>query len=97
MPQYPLVPREGGNASHLDISVATVVKSTPGTLFTINVTTAGSAPGSANDVATTGGVAATNEICVIPNTVGIYSLSWPCATGITITPGTGQVISVAYS
>lgn len=97
MAQYPLVPRQGGSNSKLDITTATVVKATPGTLWTITVTTAGSTAGTANDVATTGGVAAANLIAEIPNTVGIYSLTWPCLVGITITPGTGQVVSVAFA
>ena len=97
MAQYPIVPRPGGSNSVLNITAATVVKATPGTLFTISVNTAGSTTGTASDVATTGAVAAANLIAEIPNTVGIYSLTWPCKTGIVITPGTGQVISVAYA
>ncbi len=97
MAQYPIVPRQGGSQSHLDITVATVVKATPGTLWTVTVTTAGSTVGTASDVATTGGVAASNLIAEIPNTVGVYSLTWPCLAGIVITPGTGQVVSVAFA
>jgi hypothetical protein len=97
MAQYPLVPRPGGSNSLLNITAATVVKATPGTLFNISVTVAGSAAGSASDVATTGGVAAANKIFDIPNTVGSYVLTWPCKVGIVITPGTGQTVSVAYS
>lgn len=97
MPQYPIVPREGGSQSHLNITAATVVKATPGTLWTITVNTAGSAPGTASDVATTGGVSAANLVAEIPNTVGIYELTWPCLVGITITPGTGQVLSVSFT
>lgn len=97
MAQYPLVPRPGGSNSVLNITAATVVKATPGTLFTISVNTAGSTVGTASDVATTGAVAAANLIAEIPNTVGIYSLTWPCKVGIVITPGTGQVLSVAFA
>lgn len=97
MPQNPIVPRFGGSTSVLNITAATVVKAAPGTLWTITVTTAGSAAGSAHDVLTTGGAAAGNLIFDIPNTVGVYTLYWPCKTGIVITPGTGQVLSVAYA
>lgn len=93
----PLTPGPGGSNSALNISTATVVKASPGILFTINVNTAGSAAGTASDVAATADVAAANLIFEIPNTVGIYKLSWPCLVGIVITPGTGQVVSVAYS
>lgn len=95
--QYPIVAPQGGVLSHLNITAATVVKAAPGRLWTVTVTTAGSTAGTASDVATTGGVAAANLIAELPNTVGVYSLAWPCATGIVITPGTGQVLSVAYA
>lgn len=97
MAQYPIFPRQGGDKSNLNVTAATVVKATPGTVWTVNVTTAGSAPGTVHDVATTGAAAAANLVAEIPNTVGTYTLTFPCLTGIVVTPGTGQVVSVAYS
>lgn len=97
MPQNPITPRAGGNASKLNISAATVVKATPGTLVRISVNTAGSAAGSAYDASTTGGNTAANLIADIPNTAGVLALEWPCSNGILIVPGTGQVLSVAFS
>jgi hypothetical protein len=85
-----------GTSSSLNISAATVVKASAGRLTRINVITAGSAAGTANDTTTTGGAAAANEIFSIPNTVGSYYLDWPCASGIVIVPGTSQVVSVSY-
>jgi hypothetical protein len=80
-----------------NITTATVIKASAGRLIKISVNVAGSAAGSASDSATVAGVAAGNLVAVIPNTVGVYSLSWPCKNGIVVTPGTGQTISVAYS
>lgn len=97
MPQYPLAPSVGGNASALNLTAATVVKATPGMCYTISVIVAGTAPGTANDVATTGAAAVANQFFEIPNTVGVYRMNWPCATAITIVPGTGQTVSVAYA
>lgn len=97
MAQYPIFPREGGSQSVLNITAATVVKAAPGTLWRITVTTAGTTAGTASDVLTTGGVAAANLIAEIPNTVGVIELVWPCKTGIVITPGTGQVVSVSFA
>lgn len=97
MPQYPIVPREGGNQSNLNITAATVVKASPGTVWTVVVTTAGTTAGSVNDAATTGTAAAANLVFSIPNTVGAYELTFPCFTGIVVTPGTGQVLSVSFS
>jgi hypothetical protein len=85
-----------GAKSVLNITAATVVKATPGRLVKISVTTAGAA-GTANDCITTGAAAAANLIAAIPAAVGVISLDWPCAVGITITPGAAQVISVSYT
>jgi hypothetical protein len=75
---------------------AVVVKPAIGMLVTVTVTTAGSTTGSANDAATTGAVAAGNLIATIPNTVGVYYIPFPFLNGLVITPGTSQVISVAF-
>lgn len=96
MAQYPIVPRPGGSTSALDITAATVVKATPGTLFRINVTTAGSV-GAVYDASTTGGNVAANLIAVIPAAVGPVEFVWPCANGILVVPGAAQVVSVAFS
>lgn len=97
MAQYPIVPRPGGSASVLNVTAATVVKAAPGTIYTVVVTTPGSAAGSVHDVLTTAGATASNLVFDIPNTAGVYSLTFPCAVGIVVTPGTGQVLSVAFA
>lgn len=97
MAQYPIVPREGGSQSQLDITAATVVKATPGTLYRVSVTTAGSAAGAAYDASATSGDIAANLIASIPDSVGVIELVWPCANGILIVPGTSQVVSVSFA
>lgn len=97
MPQNPIVPAPGGNASRLNVTAATVVKATPGTVFTVSVTTAGSAAGAVYDAAATSGNTAANLVATLPNTVGVYSLTFPCSKGILVVPGTAQVVSVAYA
>jgi hypothetical protein len=79
-----------------DITSATTIKASPGRLIKISVVVAGSAAGTANDCAATGSVATGNEICPIPASVGIITLDWQCASGITITPGTGQTLAALY-
>ena len=96
MPQNPLVPRTGGSTSSLNITAATVIKATPGTLVRISVTTAG-AVGSIHDAATTGAAAVGNLVGVIPAAVGVFEFQWPCKVGIIVSPGAAQVVSVAYS
>src|SRR4051812_36894017 len=80
----------------LNITAATGIKPSPGRLVRINVVVAGSAAGSASDVATVAGVAAANQVAAIPNVVGPITLDWPCFAGIVVTPGTGQTLAVAF-
>jgi hypothetical protein len=85
----------------LNITAATVVKATPGTIYSISIVVAGSADGAIYDHATTSGVAAANQIGAIPQTDGgllnYGSVGFPCTAGIVIVPGTGQTISIAYA
>lgn len=100
MPQNPIqvqqYPPASGRSSRLFINGTTVVKAVPGTVIQLNVLAAGSGTGTVNDCATTAAVATANEIAVIPETVGPLLLNFPCLVGITITPGTGQELSVSY-
>ncbi len=93
---YPNAPTPYGSFTWLDISAATVVKATSGVIVTVNVITAGTTVGTVNDVATTGGAAITNQVAPIPNTVGTYAVNMPCATGIVVVPGSGQVVAVSF-
>lgn len=82
-----------------NITVPTVIKATPGTLLGIQVIVAGSAPGTANNCATSAAAAAGNEVAGIPNAVGAVSLpnsGIPCDGGIVVVPGTGQTIAVSF-
>lgn len=86
-----------GTSSRLNITAATVIKPVAGRVARVSVLVAGSAPGSVNDCITTGAAATANEVFVIPNTTGVYSVDMPTATGITVVPGTGQTLAVSYS
>lgn len=97
MAQYPIVPREGGNFSALNLSVSTVVKATPGTAFRVAVTTPGTTAGALYDTALVADAAAANMICEIPAAVGVIEIIWPCRTGIVFVPGSGQIANVSYS
>lgn len=97
MAQNPYFPRPGGTSNRLNITVATLVKATPGTIYNVSVTTAGTTTGAVNDAALVANAAASNLVATIPNTVGNYSMVFPCKTGIVITPGTGQVLSVSFN
>ena len=86
-----------GINTFLNISAATAIKSSRGRIVKVNVTTAGSTAGSVYDRATTSGTGAANLVAAIPNTVGTYTIDFPCANGIVVTPGTGMVVSVSFN
>lgn len=86
-----------GDQSVLNITGATVVKVGPGRLCRIAVVTAGAA-GAAYDCPVAGDAAAGNKIATIPATLGlVLDLDWPLVTGLTIVPGSGQVLAVSFS
>ena len=95
--QYPYMARQGGTNSVLNIIAATVVKVSPGTIWNVNVTTAGSTIGGVYDFAASSGQGVANYIAAIPDVVGVINLTFPCKTGILIVPGTGQVVSVSFA
>ena len=77
------------------LTVSTVVKAMAGRIVRVSVTVAGSATGTIYDGASV--VATTKPIYVIPDTVGVYLVSLPCAYGVLVTPGTGMTVTVSYS
>lgn len=100
----PLKIQQGGSTS-LNVTAATLVKGASANavavgpvarLVRINVLVAGSAAGSANDAATAAAAATSNQIFVIPNTVGSYLIDTPCFSGLVVTPGTGQTVAVVF-
>lgn len=80
-----------------NISAATVVKATPGRVGKVVVITAGSTVGTVNNCITTGAAAIANQLAAIPDTIGPIPLDMPCSVGITIVPGTGQVVAVSFT
>src|SRR6185312_17101345 len=95
--QNALITSDGGTSRTYNITAATVVKAAPGRLVRVSVIVAGSATGTVNDVATTGGVGAANQVGTIPDALGTTIFDWPCAVGITVVPGTGQTVAVSYT
>lgn len=96
MPQYS-PPRVGGNLPVYNITAATVVKASPGTLATVAVSASTSGTVTVYDSILTTGNTVANEIYSGTVTAGqVLVLNWPCATGIVVVPATAT-ISVAYS
>jgi hypothetical protein len=98
MPQGPLAFFDiaaRGSKTALYVQTSLVLKAAPGTIARVNVLVAG-AQGTVNDCTATAAAVTANEIAVIPATVGPVALDFPCLSGITVVPGSGQIISVAY-
>lgn len=76
-------------------AAAAMIQTGVGRICKVIVNTAGSAPGSINDSATPSSAAATT-VFTIPNVVGIYDVDMPLALGLSLTVGTGQVLSLSY-
>jgi hypothetical protein len=98
MPQYPIVAQEGGTQTTFNLTADTVIKPTPGRVFTISVIVAGTVPGAVYDSTNTTDLFLTNQTAVIPNTQGVINMNaFPHNQGIVISPGPGQTVSVAWS
>jgi hypothetical protein len=87
---------QGSTSALNKVAGASVIKAGPGRVCKVIVNTAGTGPGQVNDCLTTGAVAASNLVAVIPNTVGVYAIDFPFAVGIVLTVGTGQVVSISF-
>jgi hypothetical protein len=87
----------GGFVDVLNITVATVIKASPGRLAKVSVVVAGTGDGTVNDCTTTGAAAVANQFGAIPAGAGISVFDWPCGTGIVVVPGAGQTLAVSYS
>ena len=82
-----------------DITTETEIKVGPGTLVGLIVLVAGTATGSINDQSGTGGETVSDQMFVIPETVGTVNLpsgGIPFTNGLVIEPGAGQAIVALY-
>lgn len=92
----------GGKTVAFNKTADAAIKLTAGRVCRVSVLVAGSAPGAIHDVtgadaaAAIAAAAAANQLAVIPNTVGIYDLDLPCASGIVYKVGTGQTVAISY-
>lgn len=89
---------EENNAQYTSDTVTstTLVIAGTGKIINFCVTVAGSANGTINDSATTGGAAAANVLVATPNTIGVTECDLMFTDGIVIAPGTGQSVNVTY-
>jgi hypothetical protein len=94
IPSYNAGPQVGAIKSQPGIAVPTVLKATPGTIFTVIVNTAGTGAGAIYDASSVAAASSANQICGIPSTANtIVLLEWPCQNGIVLIPGAGQILA----
>ena len=84
-----------GVRSAKNISTDTLVSLGAGRVATVSVVTAGSTEGAIYDANST--TSPVDAIYTIPNTLGVIFLNMPVASGVVVSPGTGQVVAVSYS
>ncbi|WP_455387440.1 hypothetical protein [Petrachloros mirabilis] len=94
MPQTPYSLPAGGTLNQLVISSNTVVKGSPGQVCSVSIITSGSTSGAIHDCTTSG--AATSGNVTIPLVSGTFYAPFKHSKGITVIPGTGQVLSLSY-
>jgi hypothetical protein len=83
-----------GASSKTVITTSTLVKTGAGRIASVSVIVGGAA-GAIYDANATG--ATTGQIGVISTTIGVYVWNIPFSTGLVVTPGAGQTVSVSYS
>jgi hypothetical protein len=85
------------------INATTIVKSGAGFVQGISVTTAGSTAGGIYDASTVSGAVALGPLAfAIPAVTGMFvgiptPPGWYCQFGITVVPGSGQVLNITYN
>jgi hypothetical protein len=85
-----------GQKTFLNITTATLVKAVAGRICKVNVLVAGGTnTGTIYDHATLSGVATANAVAIIPDTLGSYTIDFPCANGIVVDPGPGNTVTVS--
>lgn len=96
MAHLPSFPAGAPTTAFLNISTISVLQASGGMIAGISVITAGAA-GGIFDAAATGTGTSGRQVWVIPATAGFYTINWPCASGIVVVPGSGQVLAVTLA
>ena len=84
-----------GALSAPGMTATALVKVGPGRVGSVSVIVPGTTTGMIYDSAGTASLV--NPICVIPMTVGVFTVDLPVQFGVVVAPGTGQTVSVGYS
>lgn len=101
MPQGPIAVRDvidaTGYVPNITGTAVSALKTTNAKVINVVVVAASTAVGGVWDCAAAASTAAGNKIFTIPATVGVYTLNWPCATGVTVATGAGMTLVVSLA
>lgn len=90
-----------GAVTSVTINAPTVIFVGSGRLVNFSVVEAGTNVGAAYNATSFSGLSpatpTSSQLCVIPNTTGIYPASLLFTSGLTVYPGSGQYVNVTYS
>ena len=89
--------RDAGTNTSATVTSSTVIYVGPGRVVNYAVVIAGTGAGGVYNASTTAGANASNQLCSIPTTVGVFPTGQTFSNGLVITPGAGQSINVTYS
>ena len=90
------LPFGAATAAVLNITGLTALRTSAAWVQQINVLTAGAA-GAIYDAAATGTATAGRQIAVIPATIGMFPLNFPCTSGVVVAPGAGQSLAITLA
>lgn len=88
--------RAQGTVTSSTVSADTIILTGKGYLSRFCVIEAGSSDGAIHNASATVPASSTNQLCVVPQTVGIYEAGLVFNNGLKIVVGTGQKINVTY-
>tara|TARA_R110000868_G_scaffold59590_3_gene182884 strand:+ start:231 stop:587 length:357 start_codon:yes stop_codon:yes gene_type:complete len=91
------ISRDQGTVTSSTVTGNTLVVAGKGYVANFSVTVAGTTAGTINNAASVSTAAASNALCAVPNTIGVYHTGLVFTNGIVIQPGTGQSVNVTYS
>lgn len=86
-----------GHDTSLGMTASTLCQLGPGRIYNASVIVAGSTVGGVYDANTVAAATASNQIAVIPMTVGVHIIDMTFQYGLVFIPGTGQTVSLGLS
>ena len=90
------LPAAAATTTYLGVTAATALRTSAAFVQSISVISAGTA-GGIFDFNATGTGTAGKQIAVIPATVGVYQIQWPCASGVVVVPGGSQTLAISLA